>query len=111
MMRRETNMEFKIEKLDILQGDLPGFADNVTVGVAGKIVEEIAAGWSAESPSAEGEAPAIDSGALAKSIITQPGEVGRMQVGSSSDHGAILEFGTRKMVPKSFQQMKAELVV
>jgi hypothetical protein len=58
------------------------------------LMSEIAAGWSAPSPSSPGEAPAIASGDLAASIQARQTREAAYQVGTALAYGGALEIGT-----------------
>jgi len=57
--------------------------------------------------SAPGEAPAMDTGALANSIMTEADDEGAL-VGTNMEYAEPLEFGTARMVARPFMQPAVE---
>lgn len=60
--------------------------------------------------SAPGDAPAVDSGDLRRSIGVQKIGEGRYRVGTNLKHGLFLEFGTRRMAARPWLRPAAEKV-
>jgi hypothetical protein len=66
------------------------------------IVQYMKTHWSPSSPSAPGEAPAVDEGTLTNSIEGKPVQRGKLWHIRGAEHGIHLEFGTPKMAARPF---------
>ena len=89
-----------------------GLARRIANGLFQLIMER----WSSESPSIAGEPPAIVTGALAGSIQIVELDVGIYQVGTSTEYGMVLEFGSATMTARPWmrpavEQIRQELTV
>lgn len=98
------HMHFKkdIRALDLLERLLPGRADNMARTLAEDTKEFIHASWSAISPSQPGEAPAVVSGELDRSIHVERVGPTAHAVVVEANHGRYLEKGTVKMEARPF---------
>jgi hypothetical protein len=84
------------EKLEALIEGAAALEASLSRQLAQAIAEEIGQGWSLQSPSLEGESPAVVTGNLANSIRLEPTSSGSYRVGTSLAYGRGLEFGTRR---------------
>ena len=103
-------IELNTVKIVQLQEALPLIADELALAIGEAVINEVSTGWSAESPSSPGEAPAIITGELAGSIQFTALGSGRAQVGSSADHAAPLEFGTSEIAARPWLRPAVERV-
>jgi HK97 gp10 family phage protein len=103
-------IQLETERITQLQAALPMIADELVMAMGEAVISEISAGWSAESPSSPGEAPAVMTGELVGSIQFVMTGSGQAQVGSSAEHAAPLEFGTGTMAARPFLRPAIERV-
>lgn len=82
--------------------------DAVVSKVAHDTEGDIKNNFSSSSPSAAGEAPAVDTGALKNSINTTKIADAHYEVHDGVEYGVHLEFGTEKMAARPFMLPAAE---
>ena len=96
--------------LDNLQKRLPEIEATIAAALMTEVEAEIKQGWSSESPSAAGDAPARVTGELAGSIETQQSGMNGHRIGTSLAYGRMLEFGTGTMAARPWLRPAVERV-
>lgn len=99
-----------MQKLDEIQQKLPTLAAEIAQRVAEAVMAEIDSGWSANTPSEPGEAPAIVSGNLAGSITIEQRGNAEVRVGSTASYAPFLEFGTSEIEMRPWLRPAVERV-
>ncbi len=103
-------IEIHTDGLDRFEQRLTGLADELALQLADAVAAEIQAGWSAQSPSAPEEAPAVVSGHLAGSITIESPAGGTARVGSNAAYAPLLEFGTEDLAARPWLRPAMERV-
>lgn len=70
----------------------------------------IKSNWSLTSPSAPGDAPAVDTGNLANSISTERVNEAEWHLNVDAAYAEVLEYGTKKMAARPFVLPAVEAV-
>lgn len=89
-------------RLDAIVSHRARNTDEALGEVTTLIVQHMKTHWSASSPSAPGEPPAVDTGTLANSIEGKPHIRGRTWHITGVEYGEFLEFGTPRMAARPF---------
>jgi HK97 gp10 family phage protein len=103
-------VESHINGVDRFEQRLNGLADEIALQIADAVAAEIQAGWSAQSPSAPEEAPAVVLGTLAGSITLESPADGTARIGSDAAYAPLLEFGTVEMAARPWMRPAVERV-
>lgn len=103
-------MEIHTDGLDRFEQHLTGLADEIALQLADAVAAEIQAGWSAQSPSAPEEAPAVVSGYLAGSITIESPAGGTARIGSNATYAPLLEYGAGELAARPWLRPAVERV-
>jgi hypothetical protein len=108
-MKLDYEVRLDKRKLQELERRHPGKANDVLRAAAfeGERIAKSSMG-PGPSPSAPGEPPHVQTGALRAGIHAAPAGTLRWKVANSVDYGIYLEFGTRRMSARPFMGPMAE---
>jgi hypothetical protein len=98
------------ERLQAWRGQAKTLGPVLAAALSRGLMAEIAAGWSAPSPSSPGEAPAQVSGDLAASIRAHQTGEAAYQVGTALAYGGALEIGTARAAARPWLRPALERV-
>lgn len=90
----DITLKLDTKKLDQLDKDVPGRADQIVRKLAFDWVRIARDNMSSTSPSAPGEPPGVVTGTLKNSINAEPVKPGTWKLHDGTEYGAAQEFGT-----------------